>query len=380
MRAVSVSVDRGDTGDADGKRSGLASLSITGFRGIDDLRIPRLGRVTLLAGKNGVGKTTVLEALRLYAARGQFDTVQDLLIGHEELTTIRGEDDASSSAADLDRLFHRNGSGDRAIIRIGPIDGEPALKIEPVPAPLAVLRHLPQGVYAGDVDVVLGVVFGDARSHHVWLRSVEKSYRRYRRNSPDGVKPPTPLRCESLGPGPLDGKVVERLWDGVALTDDETLALDALRLVFGDRVERAAATGGGDGRRRRVMVKLADRANPVSLRSLGDGATRMFGVSLALANCRDGILLIDEAENGIHYSLQSKFWNMVLCAAQLSNIQVVATTHSKDCINGFAAAALESPDVSGNLVRIDRHNGELRAVDYSIEELETAAEQNIEVR
>ena len=168
-------MDRGDTGDADGKRSGLASLSITGFRGIDHLRIPRLGRVTLLAGKNGVGKTTVLEALRLYAARGQFDTVTDLLIGHEELTTTRGEDDATSSAADLDRLFHRNGGGDRATIRIGPIDGEPALKIEPVPAPLAVLRHLPQGVYAGDVDVVLGVVFGDARPHHVWLRSVEKS-------------------------------------------------------------------------------------------------------------------------------------------------------------------------------------------------------------
>ena len=128
------------------------------------------------------------------------------------------------------------------------------------------------------------------------------------------------------------------------------------------------------------MVKLADRANPEPLRSLGDGATRTFGVSLALANCRDGILLIDEAENGIHHSLQSKFWEMVLCAAQLSNIQVVATTHSKDCINGFAAAALESPDVSSNLVRIDRHQGKTYAVEYSKEELEIAAEQNIEVR
>ena len=368
-----------DLDNAGADRGVLASLSITGFRGIGHLRIPRLGRVTLLAGKNGVGKTTVLEALSLYAARGQFDTMQDVLLGHEELTTVREEDDSPSSAADLDRLFHRNGDG-RAAIQIGPIDREPALKIGPAARSSELLSRLPQHVYSGDAEV-LSVVFGDAPPHHVWLRSATEGYRLYRHDPQDGVKPHTPLRCELLGPGPIDNSVVERLWDEIVLTDDETLALDALRLVFGDHVERAAVTGTGDGgHRRRVMVKLAGRANPVPLRSLGDGATRMFGVALALANCRDGILLIDEAENGIHYSLQSEFWRMVLCAAESHDTQVVATTHSKDCINGFAAAALSSPNVSGNLVRIGRHNGKLRAVDYSIEELETAAEQNIEVR
>lgn len=47
----------------------LPHLSIRGFRGITELVIPRLGRVTLLAGKNSVGKTTVLDAVRVYAAR-----------------------------------------------------------------------------------------------------------------------------------------------------------------------------------------------------------------------------------------------------------------------------------------------------------------------
>ena len=41
----------------------LPSLSIEGFRGIKELSIERLGRVTLLAGKNSVGKTTVLDAV-----------------------------------------------------------------------------------------------------------------------------------------------------------------------------------------------------------------------------------------------------------------------------------------------------------------------------
>ena len=184
-----------------------------------------------------------------------------------------------------------------------------------------------------------------------------------------------------LGPGVPPTRRLAGLLDEVALTDDEALPLAALRLVFGDRVERIGAIGEDDAMSgRRVVVKLSGQASPVTLTSLGDGATRMFGVALALATCRNGILLIDEAENGIHYSLQSKFWSMVLRAAEAHNTQVLATTHSKDCINGFAAAALAHPNVEGNLVRISGRDDELRAVEYSKEQLEVAAEQNIEVR
>ena len=191
-----------------------------------------------------------------------------------------------------------------------------------------------------------------------------------------------PIRCESLGPGLLSNTDLARFWDTVALTDDETFALDALRLVFGKRVERATLVGDEHTYRagRRAVVKLSDQRRPVPLKSLGDGATRIFGVALALANCRDGILLLDEVENGIHHSLQTDFWNMVLRAASTCNTQVLATTHSKDCINGFAWATLKCPDIDGNLIRLERENGEIRAVEYSKEELETAAEQDIEVR
>ena len=50
----------------------LPNLTIRRFRGIQDVSITGLGRVTLIAGKNGVGKTTVLDAVRAYAARGKY--------------------------------------------------------------------------------------------------------------------------------------------------------------------------------------------------------------------------------------------------------------------------------------------------------------------
>ena len=91
-------------------------------------------------------------------------------------------------------------------------------------------------------------------------------------------------------------------------------------------------------------------------------------------------MVIDEAENGIHHSVQRGYWRMVLQAAQDNNVQVVATTHSWDCVRGFAQAATELEDVEGALVRLERRNGDLRAVEYSEEQLQVAAEQGIEVR
>ena len=64
----------------------LENLSIRGFLGIKDLSIRRLGRVTLLAGRNGVGKTTVLDAVRVYAARGAFPALYQLLRRREEVS------------------------------------------------------------------------------------------------------------------------------------------------------------------------------------------------------------------------------------------------------------------------------------------------------
>ena len=54
--------------------------------------MPRLGRVTLLAGENGVGKTTVLDAIRVYAARGRHSALLELTQRREEITTFTDED------------------------------------------------------------------------------------------------------------------------------------------------------------------------------------------------------------------------------------------------------------------------------------------------
>ena len=45
----------------------LKSLDIKNFRILEDFQVNKLGRVNLIVGKNNSGKTTVLEAIRIYA-------------------------------------------------------------------------------------------------------------------------------------------------------------------------------------------------------------------------------------------------------------------------------------------------------------------------
>ena len=53
-------------------------------------------------------------------------------------------------------------------------------------------------------------------------------------------------------------------------------------------------------------------------------------------DCKNGILLLDEAESGLHYSTQQELWRLIFELADKYNVQVFATTHSNDCIKSFA--------------------------------------------
>ena len=384
------------------KQLHLPSLLITGFRGLDTLTLPRLGRVTLLAGKNGVGKTTVLDAVRVYAAGGRRRALSDLLREREEVVVVIDEDGNGTLEPIVTSLFHDRDASQDFLTTIGPIpsadgsiDGTETLVIGLTGSSQhgrtetsAKLRE--SGFRSSSSSSTteaflptLHIRFG-GRQLTALMPYSDGSLREHMLHmSEDPELWPTETKCESLGPEVLGNDKVARFWDNVALTDDANAALEGLRLIFGRDIEGVVLVGDDSPRRRagrRAVVKVEGNRRPVPLRSLGDGALRLFGVALGIANSRDGFLLIDEAENGIHHSLQRDFWRMVLQTAQANNVQVFATTHSRDCIRGFAQAAAESEDTEGILVRLSWRDGTLRAIEYPEDELAIAAEQGIEVR
>jgi predicted ATPase len=365
----------------------LPDLSVRGFRGIENLTISRLGRVTLFAGKNGIGKTTLLEAVRIYAARGRYPVLADMLRNREEMADSVDEDGDKRLALDLETLFHGRHISSDTYISIGPKSEEQQVHITTAPPSEEAAERLRDIIpeHFSDDDVKsLKIKFRDTNQEIPMLNSLPVS--RFRRPGPwsDESQLPPEIRCESLGPSLLDNARLARLWDKVALTDDETRAVQALKLIYSDKVDRVAVIGDDRGSRlsygRRTVVKIKGQDRPVPLKSLGDGAVRLFGVALALANSQGGFLVFDEAENGIHYSVQPDFWEMVLRTAHENNIQVFATTHSWDCVAGFAQAATDVDEVEGVLIRLERDGSRVLAVEYSEDDLKIAAEQGIEVR
>ena len=374
----------------------LSSLAITGFRGIRELSINRLGRVTLLTGRNGVGKTTVLEAVRVFAARGRHSALSNLLRDRDEYAADVDDDNEKIRALDFAALFFGRSSSKKRIA-IGPVAIAHRLTIEEV-ALIEEQLSLIEGLipdlpsdgtiqalvcrFEGTEQILPFFSMDDgSRADGRYTRAQAQAARVLRRAMGSDKSPPE-IRCWSLGPGLLVNEEIARLWDAVALTDDEDAVVDALRMVVGDGVRRAAMVAEHSRYRRRTrpIVRFKGDPAPVPLKSLGDGAVRMFGVALALASSRDGFLVIDEAENGIHHSLQERFWRMVLETAEANNVQVLATTHSRDCVDGFARAATECQHIDGALARINRRNGEMWAVEYSEKDMWIAAEQGIEVR
>lgn len=363
----------------------VPSLRIEGFRGIDSLTINRLGRVTLLAGRNGTGKTTVLDAVRIFADRGRLSSLTAVLDRSEEYAgRVNGEKEVRQ-VPDFGALFHGRQAKTGTSFRVGlNRDSQAQLLVEvsstdDMPEEwMSTLRKLSLSAQ------VLRIAFGQFEE---FLPVFDEDFAAGRwgwprRLIPDDDGRPKALRAEVLGPGLLNNLDLDQRWGEIALTAQEPVAIRALNLAVSHRIGGVAVVSGGartHSRSRRVLVKLED-GERVPLRSLGDGAVRLFGVAVALAGAAGGLLLIDEAENGIHHSLQHEYWRLVLRAAADNNVQVIATTHGWDCIRGFASASGENDDVEGVVVRLERDDHGLRAVEYSEEELQTATGQGIEVR
>ena len=369
--------------------------------GIDSLSIPRLGRVTLIAGRNGVGKTTALDAVRLYADRGRIESLSSLLLRREEAVP-RDEDGEMRYAPEWNSLFHGWTPTEDSRVSIGPRDSAKRLTVKLVTLSGEQAAFLPSALpdIPGDVRIraiessyagytatfPLNVSVNSALAQLVpkaaWLQVVPKDFFTIARN--DGMPPA--IECVSMKAGAMDKGDLMRFWDNVALTDDEESVIEAFSIAFGSRIRRIGVVGdnsistGPGYMGRKWVVRLKGLNHPVSLASLGDGAIHMFEVAVALANSRNGFLLIDEAANGLHYSVHEDYWRLVLRTAQENNVQVLATTHSWDCVTGFAEAAKENAQTEGALVRLDRRGDGLRAAWYSEKNLSIAAEQRIEVR
>ncbi len=171
------------------------------------------------------------------------------------------------------------------------------------------------------------------------------------------------------------------LWDPITLTDNEEYVIKALQ-ILDENVFRIAfidneytLLNSNRSKERVAIARLRSTNTIVPLRSMGDGINRILTVILAMVNCEDGYLLVDEFENGLHYSVQEKLWEIIFYLAERLNIQVFATTHSNDTIKTFGEIANSKPEYTdAQLVQLRNVKGEISAVLFDTQDVEIASE------
>ncbi len=172
---------------------------------------------------------------------------------------------------------------------------------------------------------------------------------------------------------------VVSMFESIVLTPDEATVLRALHTIE-PGIERIASVGTRARRSRRdarggLAMMVAGQRIPIG--SMGDGIWRLLGIALALVRTRGGVLLVDEIDTGLHYSVLVDMWRLVLETARNLDIQVFATTHSRDCYEALAAVT-EPGRTEISLQRIER--GKVEAVAFTELEIRQAADRGLEVR
>ena len=359
----------------------LNSLEVRNFRAFHDLKIEHLGRVNLLVGKNNVGKTSLLEAIQMYASRASTPTfIWEIMRARREVK--QSFINVRDMLAALKYLFYGRNDIRPGLqpIQIGPINSPQEMLSIAIDWSITETRdgalHTrplePGEDYTADN---LAPRFTIQAAGTTLSYPIDPSL-------PQGI-----LRLNSneipciLTPSHgLGGRRLIELWDGIALTKLEADVLATLRLIAPGLVDLNFVSTPLSGGERIPVVKITDSDEPLPLYSLGDGMLRALGISLALVNAKDGILLIDEFENGLYYSVQPAVWRLIFQVARRLNVQVFVTTHSWDCVEAFEKAANADHQENGLLIRLESKQGDIVATLFDERQLGIATREHIEVR
>jgi hypothetical protein len=140
-------------------------------------------------------------------------------------------------------------------------------------------------------------------------------------------------------------------------------------------------------------AKVPGTSQPLIYASFGDGLKNALPVSqtgqgfskLLLLFCQmlasdAQVVLIDEFENGLHYSALPHVWRGLAGLAATAQVQVFATTHSYECIAAAHEVFAATPEYDFALHRLQRVNGRIEAVTHSRQMLEVALKNRLEMR
>ena len=357
---------------------GFKNIEIKNFRGIECLKIDDFSRVNVFLGQNNSGKSSILEAIHLLTGMANPDTPQNL-------NRIRSRN-YYTVFKDVFYLFHNMDIKTPPEIYAQQVDGddrwlrlnlayvfdEQSLSTQAT----GMNGTLPMSetkTFMNTLEMQFGIhTKGELRTYQSSITV-----------RPDGMMSNKKINENYLEKYQTTYLTADLWGINLAATLSELFKRKQKDIVlkrlthFDDHITDV------DILQDDIYVDFENMAEKLPLRMTGDGMRRYLNIVAASANPMNNIILIDEIDNGLHYSAYKKLWEAIFALATETNKQVFVTTHSKETLYRLNEMLEEHSEYQDALrlytiekTKLEGH----QAYKMTYSGLNEACENNIELR
>ncbi len=283
----------------------IKEIEIKNYKLFKDFKASGFGRVNLIGGKNNVGKTAFMEACWIHCYGKSTEKMSVALASvttQRELLEYVGKEltkDVFQKNLERNASFHVKSNLHETFFKVYQENGEKNY----------------QFLFANhNIDI-------NANKFNYDIQSSDSLY-----------------FISSFG---VSNKKLKTLYEVVQIQDKEELLYQFIN-QFDKNILNFKIIGGD-----KPKCKVSDGVY-IDINEFGDGLKHYISIICALYAYKNGYLYIDEIGNGIHYTNYDKLWEIILTISKEQNVQVFATTHSKELIESYARVAkrLEEDDIT----------------------------------
>jgi predicted ATP-dependent endonuclease of OLD family len=356
----------------------ITSIQFENFRGFTDLSISPLKQINLITGANNTGKTGILEGLFLL-----FNSNQPLWPIHalpgifrSSLAGMPNQFNQDDYTTFWESLFHdRQTNIEPKITARSDRNSSFYCKLKFLNSGIQILEEEIRDEQKGQLTTVVrpGVHPQPAQQPFTWNVNINGQV--------GGSGRPNPFAQEFI----ILSTRLEHPTQDADLFNQVTLLeggeekllnllqqvdprLQKLRYAKAPRMSQA------------LVYAHFGMKNAISITQTGQGFSKLFSLFCRMLLSKAKIVFIDEIENGLYYETLPEIWKGIETLAKSENIQIFATTHSRECILAAHETMKMTPNYDFALHRLQRVKGKIESITHDKEMLEASVKTGLEVR
>jgi AAA15 family ATPase/GTPase len=355
----------------------IKSFNIKGFKQFIELSLQGLKPITLIGGKNNTGKTTILEAFFMFYDRGNPEVTMRHL-SWRGMGSIPLNPDSLWSP-----IFYSYDMNKTIEMEICENDTKEQIKIKhnnefqksvfALPTAKGIIPKIQTNQQSSTMESLDFTYYIDDKKigeSHLTLNgdrldmqvdNLKKSFK----------------KVAFIGSGfkrnPVEDSARFGQLDILGQTD---IITDILKIIEPNLTSLATISQGGNA----LIYGNIGLYRKVPVSHMGVGTAKLLSIILAIATNENGMVLIDEIENGWHYSLLSNILKAIHKIAKKYNCQIIATTHSYEITNALIKGL--SPEYLSDVtyIRLDKEKERITPKIYEASMLTAALERGWEIR